>query len=289
MKAAGFIVVLCAGCGDVVYATSDAAARMDQFSDGPSIAIDSVSTDTIPSGAVRCGGAGAMCGGREQCCLVTGVCFDPTSSPNTCTPVGTSTPGACGSNADCRADEYCVPDRRPTSCVGSGRCQSRTNCGECRGSNCSVCGCDGNTYPNLQTACSAGVVIAALGACGANPGADAGVGRTPRIGCGSSRDCPSSMSCCRITGVCIPADCPECCAVPPGESTTMCRRDSDCNEVWQYCAGDGCSSLGACVSRSSSACPGIVAPVCGCDGQTYLSRCYAEVAGVRVSRDGSCR
>lgn len=35
-------------------------------------------------------------------------------------------------------------------------------------------------------------------------------------------------------------------------------------------------------------CPAVVAPVCGCDGETYENGCLAEVAGIRETRDGAC-
>jgi len=28
--------------------------------------------------------------------------------------------------------------------------------------------------------------------------------------------------------------------------------------------------------------------VCGCDGQTYQNTCFADMAGVRLSRTGPC-
>ena len=64
-------------------------------------------------------------------------------------------------------------------------------------------------------------------------------------------------------------------------SNTDCARDS-------YCNTSTCGGRGRCDARPQ-VCPGIYAPVCGCDGRTYSSDCIAASQGVSVARVGECR
>jgi hypothetical protein len=54
-----------------------------------------------------------------------------------------------------------------------------------------------------------------------------------------------------------------------------------------YCRATGCGATGTCAARPDT-CPGVLAPVCGCDDTTYLSACEAERAGVNVRAEGAC-
>lgn len=67
-----------------------------------------------------------------------------------------------------------------------------------------------------------------------------------------------------------------------------CDDNGDCNRR-SYCAkAEGnCDGRGVCRDRGRI-CPAVVAPVCGCDGQTYGNACEAAVAGVNVAADGPC-
>lgn len=61
----------------------------------------------------------------------------------------------------------------------------------------------------------------------------------------------------------------------------------------EYCdLGTGACAIadaaGVCETKPS-VCPMLVAPVCGCDGQTYSNACEAAMAGVSIDRDGTCR
>lgn len=86
-------------------------------------------------------------------------------------------------------------------------------------------------------------------------------------------------------------------ACPPSDDGDPCLRDLDCSSSDAYCRGitgqcpgfdpQGMSTWGECVERSG-VCPGNVAPVCGCDGQTYSNACMAGQAGMSVRATGAC-
>ena len=58
-----------------------------------------------------------------------------------------------------------------------------------------------------------------------------------------------------------------------------------------YCelkgACGGLDKLGVCV-RIPQNCPSVKEEVCGCDGKTHASRCYANASGISVSYEGPC-
>lgn len=74
-------------------------------------------------------------------------------------------------------------------------------------------------------------------------------------------------------------------AVCGGFSGATCKED-------QYCdyADNGCGSTdgaGTCRSRPE-ACPGVVQPVCGCDGKMHSNDCVAYTEGVDLNGAGGC-
>ena len=251
-----------------------------------------------------------LCGGREcaqgqACCLATSQCFDPAADPGACAPPPPDDDPQgrkpCSSNAHCAANEFCMAESS-FICQTSGHCQSIDNCGTCGGGGgsdgvCRVCGCDGNSYPDVQTACRAGARVLPYHGAGCGEtidfggGGGGGRGEVPPLRvtpCGTDANCPTGQRCCAITAVCYPSDDPGRCVAPPAGTNFPCTANDQCFPG-QYCKGDGCSGPGGCVSPGSEGDCGVTfEPVCGCDGITYTSAACASSRGVRVAATGEC-
>ncbi|HEU5073266.1 MAG TPA: hypothetical protein VFU02_03820 [Polyangiaceae bacterium] len=263
-----------------------------------------------PPGPVYCGGV--QCAESEVCCLTERVCFDPERDADACPepPPDDDTWGrkACASNAHCGDKEFCSTDG---GCTGVGHCQPISNCGQCFSDDnyCRVCGCDGNTYPDQQTACLARTSTVAVNAAGCGEtvteggGGFAGAGGAGGSGgggggpemvrvltpCANDAQCPDEQLCCTLRNLCYPADTPYLCEEPPAGTTAPCLTDADCR-AGEYCWGDGCTAPGGCVDVGDMAedCGVTLDPVCGCDGTSYTSAACADQRGVRIASDGEC-
>jgi len=69
----------------------------------------------------------------------------------------------------------------------------------------------------------------------------------------------------------------------------LCGSNDECADN-EYCKKEmgNCSEMrGECVERPN-VCPMIYAPVCGCDGETWVNRCQAAISGVNAAVGGVC-
>ena len=178
-------------------------------------AVDAGVTRDVPpvdTGISVC--ATIRCSAGNACCDVPGApsyggCY-PTSCLGCCMAGPTRDAGAvdvpagsCRSNADCELrSQYCAGD----GCGTAGRCAARPT--RCTTLFSPVCGCDGVTYSNSCVAQSAGVRVAATGACAITR--DAGLSRCALIDCVAGQACcdnPRSPS----YGRCYDTRCLACC------------------------------------------------------------------------------
>ncbi len=102
------------------------------------------------------------------------------------------------------------------------------------------------------------------------------------LACGSGEQC---CNLCHGETICVPADgmCPAPDCPPDG-----CTSNADCPSR-EYCAfaPGSCGGMGFCDVRGDR-CPLDPAPVCGCDGNTYMNACLATRSGVSVASEGPC-
>ena len=246
-----------------------------------------------PPGPSLCGGV--ECAAGEMCCMLSSRCFDPLAHPEDCAtpPDDHDSLGrtACSSNADCEYFEFCRADNAAL-CQGPGHCMPIANCGGCGPADeCVTCACDGNTYPDRQTACLARVNTPLIpGACGVPitvGGAGAGGAAQMVTRCGADANCAEGELCCAITSLCYPATNPGRCQVPPPGTDYPCSSNADCL-FGGYCLGPSCDGPGGCVPMANDECGVRFEPVCGCDRVTYTSAACASAVGVRVASDGTC-
>jgi hypothetical protein len=80
-----------------------------------------------------------------------------------------------------------------------------------------------------------------------------------------------------------PVDEPQACG---GLAGLSCDEGEFCNFAPDAQCG-AADQTGVCETLPE-VCNGLVAPVCGCDDQTYNNECFAHAAGVSVSHEGAC-
>ncbi|MCA9596456.1 MAG: hypothetical protein KC776_24240 [Myxococcales bacterium] len=103
----------------------------------------------------------ATCPAGQECCNITGQCYDSTQ-PALCDfpPPGTNLP--CLDDTQCfDGFEYCKKD----GCDGPGGCVAAPGTGSCTGELTPVCGCNGKSYTNAACAAVDGTNVAHAGQC----------------------------------------------------------------------------------------------------------------------------
>lgn len=103
--------------------------------------------------------------------------------------------------------------------------------------------------------------------------------------CKPTNSCQKA-ACDSKTGKCIFKTDPNCvvgkkCSIKAGLVSTPCGKSSYCKLI------SGCSGSGYCTNKPTI-CNKMLAPVCGCNKQTYSNSCLAASAGRNVESTGKC-
>ena len=229
-----------------------------------------------PAGAY-CATFAATCGGEGECAPLPKVCDDKTFAPvcgcdgktwfSACdakqAAVGIASDGpceeSCSTNEECGfSGLYCAT--APGGCTDKGVCTTKPT--DCIALGGPVCACGGLDFVSACDAAKKGLNVEYDGECG----------------CPEPPPCEAWESAVDTDG----DDCPDACAA------TICADSTGCGDA-QHCAkapGD-CAGAGTCKPIPGS-CPLTDAPVCGCDGETYLNACVGSQSGTSVASEGLC-
>jgi hypothetical protein len=225
--------------------------------------------------------------------------------------------GACScggeEQAACDDGEVCRIERGMCEELARGMCIERPSCPTTIDP---VCGCDGNTYDNACLALRAGITVEYTSACGSGRLCGHGdLACQPGEVCGIEADRCADLAAGLAEGTCTPLPW-EC---PPIDPVCGCDGKTYLNACAAAVEGVTVASAGACTLCGGSAqemcldsevcliepgrcddlAPGFcidppeecsidIAPVCGCNGETYADACAALAAGVTIDSAGEC-
>ena len=142
------------------FAACQAGVRLPQIEMPTACGKAPVRDGSLGGGRTLCGSR-AQCAAGEDCCLITGRCYNP-AFPTLCTfpPSGTFSP--------CVDDSECYPPSTAcwssTGCEGPGYCRGSIS-GQCSSVLEPVCGCDGKSYTNEECAWQKMVRVRHAGTC----------------------------------------------------------------------------------------------------------------------------
>ncbi len=220
----------------------------------------------------------------EPVCGVDGLTY-PSACAAEAAGVAIAHLGECGPPCDglgphprCADGWFCKHPVGECSPVVKGVCTPKPN--GCPDLPDPVCGCNGVTYGNGCDADAAGVSIAHVGVCDwvcCDPDTAPLCPDGPRCCADGSWSCTGA---CELPGVV----CSSVCGVPVGlpcyEQGTFCKfPEGTCGHF---------DDVGMCRPVPDTGCPEILAPVCGCDGVTYINECVSDTARVSIRHAGEC-
>ena len=232
---------------------------------------------------------------------------------------------ACNSNADCAPEAFCnatwclgpgTCQLRNAGCMGKKPLPSAPDELKTNSNYLSyleyttlVCGCDGRNYESECAAYAHGVRVPGiddLSPCGGLIGADEFFGddSVPQLSeiedikkfshelCNPYDDmCEAGRFCCSVTFTCMPNEEKERCFVPetpgyPCTKTFSNCNDSNSNSGLEMCNRPNCADKGVCTPIHFDC--NELAPVCGCNGISYMSICNSDNENVSVAYEGEC-